>query len=259
MQGVALVNYTLAAILVFRGREQMTRFHASYLALALALAASIMTPAKADEWNKETRMQTNVPLQIPGRVLEPGTYIFRLSDGFSNRNVVQVFSEDANGKETFVTTLLAVSAYRQITPEEPIFNMDERPAGSPEAIKSWFYPGDNTGWEFVYSKADRIQVAQNQRPAEPPATAAVELPAPPEEAVAAPAPEPEAVEEVIATETIVEDPVVVVAENAPEVQGSADRVLPETAGHSMLQLLAGMAMLSLGGLISLVALCRNSA
>jgi hypothetical protein len=232
--------------------------HASYLLFALALAGSILTPARADEWNKETRMQTNVPLQIPGHVLEPGTYIFRLVDGLSNRNVVRVFSEDADGKETFVTTLFAVSAYRQKTPEEPIFNMDERPAGSPEAIKSWFYPGDNTGWEFVYSKADRIQVAQNQPPAEPPAAAPAELPAPPEEAVAAPAPEPEPVEEVVATEAIVADPVVVVAESAPEIQGSADRVLPETAGYSVAELLAGLTMLSLGGLISFLALCRNA-
>ena len=25
-----------------------------------------------------------------------------------------------------------------------------RPTGSPEAIHSWYYPGDNTGWQFVY-------------------------------------------------------------------------------------------------------------
>ena len=235
------------------------RFHTSYLALALALAGSIMSPAVADESNKETRMQTNVPLQIPGHVLEPGTYIFRLADSASNRNIVRVFSEDANGKETFVTTLLAISAYRQKTPEEPIFNMDERPAGTPEAIRTWFYPGDNTGWEFLYSKSDRIQVAQNRAPAEQSAAAPVEPPALLAEPEAVPAPEPQPVEEVVATETILPDPVVVVAENAPEIQGSADRVLPETAGYSTAELLAGMALLSLGGLISFVALCRNAA
>ena len=231
------------------------KFHASYLAFALALGGSIMTPARADEMNKETRMQTNVPLQIPGHMLEPGTYIFRLADSSSNRNIVQVFSVDANGNETFVTTLLTVSAYRQRTPEEPIFNMDERPAGSPEAIKSWFYPGDNTGWEFVYSKSDRLQVAQNQAPAEP-AAAPAELPAPPEEAVAAPVPEPEPVEEVVAPEPSVAETDTVIL--APEVQASADRELPETAGYSVAELLAGMMMLGLGGLILFGGLCRNS-
>ena len=169
------------------------RFHVSYLAFALALATAIMTPAMASESNKETRMQTNVPLQIPGRVLEPGTYIFRLADSFSNRDIVEVFSEDANGNQTFVTTLMAISAYRQQTPDKPIFNMDERPAGTPEAIRSWFYPGDNTGWEFVYSKP--YPTAQNQVAAVQPAPAPVEPPAPPAEPEAASAPEPAPVEE----------------------------------------------------------------
>jgi len=235
------------------------RFYASYLAVALAVAASIVTPAMADESNKETRMQTSVPLRIPGHVLEPGKYVFRLADSASNRNIVQVFSEDANGNETLVTTLLAISAYRQQTPEEPIFNFDERPADSPEAIRSWFYPGDNTGWEFVYSKSDRIEIAHNQAPAEQPAPPAMELPAPPAEPIAAPAWEP--IEEAAVTETIVAESATAffVPEITPEIQGTADRELPETAGYSLAALLAGMTVLSLGGSILFVALRRNAA
>jgi hypothetical protein len=235
------------------------RFHLSYLALALALATSISPSAVADEWNKETRMQTNVRLQIPGHVLEPGTYIFRLMDSPSNRNIVQVFSEDANGDQTLVTTFFAVSAYRLLTPEKPTFNMGERPAGSPEAIRSWFYPGDNTGWEFVYSKTNRIETAQNQAPAEQPAATPVEPPAPPVEPLAVPEPTP--VEEVVVTETIVTeiDAAVVAPESTPEIQGAADRELPQTAGYSAAQLLAGMTMFSVGGLILFVALRRITA
>ncbi len=231
------------------------RFHVSYLAFALALAGSMIMPAMADESNKETRMQTNVPLQIPGHVLEPGTYIFRLAGSASDRNIVQVFSEDANGKETFVATLLAISAYRQQTPEKPIFNFDERPAGTPEAIQSWFYPGDNTGWEFVYSKP--YPTAQPQVAAAQPAPAPVEPPAPPVEEVSAPAPEPTPVEEPVVTETIVAEADTVVA--APESTPEADRVLPETAGYSTTELLAGMTMLGLGGLLLFVGRRRNEA
>jgi hypothetical protein len=237
------------------------RLHISCLAFALALAGSIMTPAMADESNKETRMQTNAPLKIPGHVLEPGTYIFRLADSPSNRNIVQVFSEDANGKQTFVSTLLAIPAYRQITPEKPIFNMEERPAGSPEAIQSWFYPGDNTGWEFVYSKSDRIEIAQNQAPAEQPAPTAIEPPKPPAEPAAAPEAEPKPVEEAVVAETVVAetDTAILAPENTSEIPGGADRELPQTAGYSTTELLAGMTMLSLGGLILFVPLRRNAA
>jgi len=236
------------------------RVHVSSLAFLLALAVSSMTPAMADESNKETRMQTNVPVAIPGRVLQPGTYIFRLAESMSNRNIVQIFSEDANGRETLVTTLPAISAYRTQTPEKPIFNVEQRVAGGPEAIHTWFYPGDNTGWEFVYSKSDRLEIAKTQPPAEQP-VAAVEPPSPPEEPIAAPAPEPEPVVDTAETETVVAetDSVVLAPENTFEIRNSADRVLPQTAGYSIAQLLAGMTMLGLGGLVLRAALCRNAA
>jgi hypothetical protein len=34
-----------------------------------------------------------------------------------------------------------------------VMYLGERPAGSPAAIKSWFYPGDTNGERFIYPKA----------------------------------------------------------------------------------------------------------
>ncbi len=34
---------------------------------------------------------------------------------------------------------------------DAILQLEERPSGQPEALKAWFYPGDNFGVEFVYS------------------------------------------------------------------------------------------------------------
>jgi outer membrane biosynthesis protein TonB len=233
----------------------------SYLAGALALAGAMMTPAMADEFNKETRMETNVPLEIPGHVLVPGTYIFKLADSPSDRNIIEVYSEDSNGNQTFVTTFFAISAYRLQTPDKPIFNFEERPAGTPEAIKTWFYPGDNYGWEFVYPKTNNVETAQNQAPAAQPAPAPVEPPQPPAEPVAAPAPEPTPVEEPVVTEAILveKETVVILSEDTPEASGADDTELPTTAGYSAAELLAGMIMLSLGGLILIPALRRNAA
>jgi hypothetical protein len=36
----------------------------------------------------------------------------------------------------------------------------ERPGDSPEALRAWFYPGDEFGQEFVYPKVRAIQLAQ---------------------------------------------------------------------------------------------------
>jgi len=34
------------------------------------------------------------------------------------------------------------------------------PAGSPQAIRAWFYPGNTTGQEFVYPKPRALQLAK---------------------------------------------------------------------------------------------------
>ena len=80
-------------------------------------------------------------------MLDPGTYIFQLADSRANRHIVQIWTEDG---QHLITTILAVPAYRQQTSDESVFDLDERPADAPMAMRTWFYPGDNTGQEFVY-------------------------------------------------------------------------------------------------------------
>ena len=119
---------------------------------SLALSLYVTKPAMADEMNKRTEFQFSESVQIPGKVLTPGKYVFELSNDQSDRNIVQVFSEDSNGKLSLVENVLAIRDYTSNIPHKPIVRFDERPSGTPEAIHSWFYPGDNTGWEFVYPK-----------------------------------------------------------------------------------------------------------
>ena len=130
------------------------KLNAFCLSGLIALGTFLSQPVKADEWNKRTEFQFSVPVQIPGKVLAPGKYVFQLADIQSSRTVVQVFSEDAGGHDTLVTTVLAVPDYVYDTPDKPTVQFEERRSGNPEAIHSWFYPGDNTGWELVYSGAE---------------------------------------------------------------------------------------------------------
>jgi hypothetical protein len=111
-------------------------------------------PVMADEMNKRTEFQFSAPVEIPGTVLAAGKYVFELANDQSDRNLVQVFSEDSNGEESLVATLQTIPDYVSNTPDKPLIHFEERPSGSPEAIHSWFYPGENTGWEFLYSKAE---------------------------------------------------------------------------------------------------------
>jgi hypothetical protein len=228
------------------------------LGASLALAAAMVTPMMADEFNKETKLEFSGPVEVPGRVLTAGKYVFKIADSESDRDIVQIFSEDANGDQKLVTTTLAIPDYRLETPGKTIIQFEERQSGSPQAIHSWFYPGDNAGWQFVYPKGERSQISSNTTPAAAPAPdspAATPTPAPaaaPAPAVAA-APAPTA--EPVGSVTITEDDVALIAQNdtptlipAPtnDREGFADRTLPETAGRSGLELMAGLALLSLG-------------
>jgi hypothetical protein len=41
-----------------------------------------------------------------------------------------------------------------------VITFSERPAGEPEALRAWFYPGRNWGEEFVYPKAKAMELAK---------------------------------------------------------------------------------------------------
>ena len=71
------------------------RLNALCLGGFLALTSFLAQPVKADEWNKKTEFQFSAPVEIPGKVLAPGKYVFQLVDSDSDRNIVQVFSEAA--------------------------------------------------------------------------------------------------------------------------------------------------------------------
>ena len=121
------------------------------------LLASMLPQAKADDWDQKTTFTFSGPVEIPGQVLSAGTYVFKLADSASDRSVVQVFNQDQNH---FYGTFLTIPDYRLKPLGKPIVTFDERTAGSPEAVRAWFYPGENYGHEFVYPKAKAVQLAK---------------------------------------------------------------------------------------------------
>ena len=130
----------------------------------MALMGAILAPsAKADDWNRKTVMTFSGPVEIPGvhltgwAVLPAGTYVFKILDSQSDRHIVQIFNQD----ETMIyATILAIPNYRLKATDKTVVTFTERPAGEPEALRAWFYPGRNWGEEFVYPKARAIVLAK---------------------------------------------------------------------------------------------------
>jgi LPXTG-motif cell wall-anchored protein len=129
----------------------------------LALGLATLTPrAQADAWNQKTIITFSGPVEIPGQVLPPGTYVFKLMDSQSDRNIVEVFNKN---QDHVYGTFLAIPDYRLKPSGKPIITFEERAAGAPEAVKAWFYPGDNYGHEFVYPKVRALELAKtNNQP-----------------------------------------------------------------------------------------------
>src|SRR6266849_2708005 len=142
----------------------MNRLKALTTVSCMALIGAILTPtAKADDWNRKTVISFSGPVEIPGvhlkgfSILPAGTYVFKILDSQSDRHIVQIFSKD---ERTVYATILAIPNYRLKATDKTVMTFRERPAGQPEALRAWFYPGRNWGEEFVYPKTKAIEIAK---------------------------------------------------------------------------------------------------
>jgi LPXTG-motif cell wall-anchored protein len=230
------------------------KFH-SILVGTLAVAGVGLTTtafipqAHADAWDKKTYVTVNEPIIAGNKVLDPGTYVWKLLDSPSERHVVQIFDKDQQHLET---TVIAIPNYRLEPTGKTQFSFWETPAGVPKAVRAWFYPGDNFGQEFAYPKK---LVAQLASAAPVPIPMAYHEPEPQPEP--APAPQPEAKQEPAPAPAPAP-----AAEPQPQQTTTpavqpAPQALPHTASATPLIGLLGIACLSLAGLLSF-GVKRNS-
>jgi hypothetical protein len=121
--------------------------------LALGLAAT----AHADEWNKLTYLTFSGPVQMPGITLPAGTYRFELADPNSGRRVIRV--SDKDGSKSY-GIFLSISDQKLQPSDNPVVMFKETPAGAPQAVQAWFYPGETYGYEFAYPHDQALKIAK---------------------------------------------------------------------------------------------------
>jgi hypothetical protein len=136
---------------------QMKIAKAILVVLTLTIFGALFASGvRADDWNKKTVMTFSQPVEIPGQVLPAGTYTIKLVNLDSDRHVVQFL--DADGIKV-IATVLAINNWRLHPTGETVVKFSERSGDNPEALKAWFYPGDNFGQEFVYPKQRATELA----------------------------------------------------------------------------------------------------
>ena len=137
---------------------------------------------KADPVYEATKVMFHDPVEIPGMVLTPGTYVIKLLDPYGDRDIVRFYNADESHMYAMV---FGVRDYRLNAADHAVITFEERASGAPPAIKEWFPAGENWGEQFVYEKPHLVAAAQ---PVPPPVQAAAVAPAPAPKPAPAPAP-----------------------------------------------------------------------
>jgi hypothetical protein len=130
------------------------------LALFVLTLGGLNAKAAASPSDKKTIITFSAPVEIPGKALPAGTYVFKLLDTQTNRNIVQVFDKD---ESHLLATILAIPDYRDTVTDKPIVNFEERPSDTPPAVKALYFPGDVFGLQFVYPHDRAVQLATRTR------------------------------------------------------------------------------------------------
>jgi len=121
----------------------------------LLLGATLATPQDLDT-NRATIISFDAPVSLPGVTLPAGSYLFRLTDSYENRNIVQVFDKD---RSKIFATILAIPAQRNERSDETVVTFNESPASAAPAIRYWYYPGARSGQEFAYPRKQATEIA----------------------------------------------------------------------------------------------------
>ena len=136
----------------------LNRIGVSSLAVTLGVALLAATTApqlRASEFDKKTVLTFNGPVEVAGKALPAGSYVFKTVDG--DRNIVMVMNSEENRVYALLQTILTETS---AVPDKVRVELSERPGNAPAAIHAWFYPGDTYGWEFPSPKAEKQNIAQ---------------------------------------------------------------------------------------------------
>ena len=71
---------------------------------------------------------------------------------------MQVVAKDASNKNYGL--FQTIMAQRPTSSDEAELRFLETPAGQPAAVKTWWYPGNSIGREFIYPKSQAVRLAK---------------------------------------------------------------------------------------------------
>ncbi|HUK35689.1 MAG TPA: hypothetical protein VLV86_17345 [Vicinamibacterales bacterium] len=125
------------------------------IGMSVALFASAV---QAQPEDKRTYFTFSGPVALPGVTLPAGRYLFRIIDTTTSRKVIQVLSDDQKTPYAMMNT---INDTRRDPAKDATVSFYESARGTPAAVKSWWYPGETIGYQFIYPRAQAKQLAKN--------------------------------------------------------------------------------------------------
>ena len=116
---------------------------------AFLLATFVAGAAMAATIDKRTTFTFNTPVAVPGVTLPAGSYLFHLADTENTRDVVQVLSADG---KTAYAMFFTLQTWRAEPAKDPELTFIETAADMPNAIRTWWNPGESIGYDFLYPR-----------------------------------------------------------------------------------------------------------
>jgi LPXTG-motif cell wall-anchored protein len=133
----------------------LTKFIIPTALAALVLGAPAPTIAQTADY--QTYFTFSGPVTLPGVTLPAGKYLFRLADPSTSRKVINVLTAD--GKKS-VAMLTSIPNRLNRAPKDPEVRFMETSGNTPPPIKTWWYPGNSTGYEFIYPRKQALELAK---------------------------------------------------------------------------------------------------
>ena len=110
----------------------------------------------ADDYDKKTIINLDQPTEVPGIVLQPGQYVLKLLNSSSNRHIVEIMNVKMDHLYALTFTAAAAKVQRK---GKTVVTFYEGAQGRPQALRSWFWPGETDGQEFLYPKSQAAEIS----------------------------------------------------------------------------------------------------
>jgi hypothetical protein len=126
--------------------------------LGLGLSVTLFASAvQAQPEDKRTYFTFSGPIALPSVTLPAGRYLFRIVDTTTSRKVIQVLDENQKKAYSMANT---IPDQRRDAPKDATVVFYESARGTPAAVKSWWYPGETIGYQFIYPRTQAKQIAK---------------------------------------------------------------------------------------------------